>query len=382
MNHRLSLSLDFIRLAAALLVLLHHFSYERFTGNFLSFIRQLELGHDAVVIFFVLSGYVICHAVSRTNKGFLDYMSRRLARLYSVLLPAIFIVLFLDVLGTAVAHQVYDGKIANSHILMRGIINLLFLQEWQFFSIRFSSDGPLWSLGYEFWYYCIFGVFWFIDKPLYRYLLICTLAFFIGLKILLLMPIWWLGVVVYNQHKKQGSTLYSRRAVSLIGLVTPFIIYMMYKTSHLSQLSSDVSGFLLTYFFSDLNFNNSGLFINDIFVALLFAVSLYFLPAGLSHINFSVGRRVNAFIRKAAGATLTIYILHFPFLLFTYASLSQFSAVTPLWLDSVALVLVILCCYFISLFTEAKKQPYQIHIFAILDFAKCSLVRSANKRLR
>lgn len=382
MNHRTSLSLDFIRLGAALLVLLHHFSYERFTGDKLSFIRRLELGHDAVVVFFVLSGYVICYAVGRTNKGFLDYMSRRLARLYSVLLPAIFIVLFLDIVGVSIADQIYADKVANSHILIRGLINLLFLQEWQFYSIRFSSNGPLWSLGYEFWYYCIFGVFCFINRPLYKFLLIFALALFVGLKILLLLPIWWVGVMLYNRHKNQGPTSYPSPAVSFLGLGGAVAAYIIYKGTFLSSLLPETSMFILTYFFGDLNFSNSGLFINDICVALLFSIFLYFLPAGLSHIRFSTGSRVNSLVRKAAGATLTIYILHFPLLLFAYAVLSQIYAVTPMWLDGAVLVFVVLCCYLIAQFTEARKLPYQVHIFAILNIAQYYLARITNKYLR
>ena len=60
--------LDLLRFGAAFVVLLSHFAYTRFTDGQYSFIRELNLGSDAVVLFFVLSGFVITFAATQKTR--------------------------------------------------------------------------------------------------------------------------------------------------------------------------------------------------------------------------------------------------------------------------------------------------------------------------
>ena len=68
MTQRFSLYLDFLRFSAAMIVFLSHFAYPRFTDGTYSFIRDLNLGSDAVVFFFVLSGLVIAYTADTKDK--------------------------------------------------------------------------------------------------------------------------------------------------------------------------------------------------------------------------------------------------------------------------------------------------------------------------
>ncbi len=56
------------------------------------------MGHSAVVIFFVLSGYVIS-ATLRPGGTALDYGIKRAARIYSVAIPAVLLTWGLDLLA-------------------------------------------------------------------------------------------------------------------------------------------------------------------------------------------------------------------------------------------------------------------------------------------
>ncbi|MFQ3189263.1 MAG: peptidoglycan/LPS O-acetylase OafA/YrhL [Paraglaciecola sp.] len=69
-------------------------------------------------------------------------------------------------------------------------------QIWFLSAIPFSN-GPFWSLGYEFWYYVIFAIVFYIKTPI-KYLLLLVICLFVGPKILLLLPIWLMGVMVYK----------------------------------------------------------------------------------------------------------------------------------------------------------------------------------------
>ncbi|MEQ1609536.1 MAG: hypothetical protein ABL956_11305 [Hyphomonadaceae bacterium] len=64
MSRALSLWLDAARAGAAVVVLLSHFAYAWASGGGLAWIRDWNLGSDAVVLFFVLSGLVIAHTTA------------------------------------------------------------------------------------------------------------------------------------------------------------------------------------------------------------------------------------------------------------------------------------------------------------------------------
>ena len=96
----LSLYLDVIRLGAATLVFLSHVGLQAVSGGFL---WQLHAyGTVAVVIFFVLSGYVVASASDRPGVTGQDYFVTRLSRMYSVALPAIVLSVLLFELSTSV----------------------------------------------------------------------------------------------------------------------------------------------------------------------------------------------------------------------------------------------------------------------------------------
>ena len=61
MKKEVSLYLDTARFLAAMAVFITHFSRGSISGGFLWHVRPL--GDEAVTVFFVLSGFVIAHAV-------------------------------------------------------------------------------------------------------------------------------------------------------------------------------------------------------------------------------------------------------------------------------------------------------------------------------
>jgi peptidoglycan/LPS O-acetylase OafA/YrhL len=129
-----------------------------------------SLGHQAVIVFFVLSGYLIGKEVLRQSRAstwlLSDYLIKRLVRLYVVLLPALVATALLDHIGTAWLNaSIYNGTmdsvysstsaIANSSGWRNFLLNAVFLQTIA--APTFGSNNPLWSLANEFWYYIFFG---------------------------------------------------------------------------------------------------------------------------------------------------------------------------------------------------------------------------------
>lgn len=170
-------SLDLIRGGAALLVCANHLravSMENYQDLLNSTVLQkffylmTSLGHQSVIVFFVLSGYFVGGSLFARGAAFSwrDYGSARLTRLWVVLVPALMLTLAIDLHLRDVAPGVLSGAYATiwnmgpqpggDYALGLGVFvgNLLFLQE--IFLPVFGSNDPLWSLAFEFWYYILF----------------------------------------------------------------------------------------------------------------------------------------------------------------------------------------------------------------------------------
>jgi peptidoglycan/LPS O-acetylase OafA/YrhL len=125
------------------------------------FYAAFELGHQAVLAFFVMSGYLVGGAVLahlRKNQNFLrEYFIHRVSRIYLVVGPAVVLTLVLDSLGgwLFASSGVYQWPLFKGHFSA-----LLFLTS--FLNLQgigfdyFGTNGPLWSLACEFWYYVTF----------------------------------------------------------------------------------------------------------------------------------------------------------------------------------------------------------------------------------
>ena len=126
------------------------------------------LGHQAVVVFFVLSGFFISRSVVLANRtGTWDwsrYATNRLSRLWTVLVPALLLTAGWDQLGMRMTDApIYSGR--TDVLLAKGLApenygvatflgNVFFLQS--IITPTFGTNGPLWSLANEFSYYVLF----------------------------------------------------------------------------------------------------------------------------------------------------------------------------------------------------------------------------------
>jgi len=164
--------IDAMRGAAALIVVIGHarsLFFVSMTGN--TETGQLTIGDEAVMVFFVLSGYLVGGSVLRDMKArtwnWLDYLVKRLVRLLIVLIPAVFIGIVIDNIGfrflahggsiyTAPVGQVYVLPVLFSQIQSVPIIlgNIVFLQTILVPTV--GTNATLWSLSNEFWYYVLF----------------------------------------------------------------------------------------------------------------------------------------------------------------------------------------------------------------------------------
>jgi len=175
-------------------------------------------GHEAVMVFFVLSGFLVGGGcIRKLRQGTFDsagYMISRFSRIYTVLVPALLLGGLLDTIGLRHFNDSaiytdspqYQTASLNFQIvsqlgLSTFLGNLLCLQT--ICVPMFGSNGPLWSLANEWWYYCIFLL---LIAPFggFRRAWAARVAFAAGCLLLLLFPltislwfaIWGLGLLI------------------------------------------------------------------------------------------------------------------------------------------------------------------------------------------
>ncbi|MDZ7782390.1 MAG: acyltransferase family protein [Halioglobus sp.] len=166
-----------MRFFAAMLVMMYHANWIHRPGLLLT-----SLGHEGVVIFFVLSGFVIAYVADTREQDFREFHGRPGARIFSVAIPAIFLTAGLDASGFWLEPAVYPQDYRAWDLpLVRMISSALFLNEIWILGIQLFTNVPYWSLNYEVWYYVMFGVLVFIpDRK--RWLLFALLCLFVWLK--------------------------------------------------------------------------------------------------------------------------------------------------------------------------------------------------------
>lgn len=348
MRKEVSLYLDLTRSLAALLVFVYHFSYARFSGELYS----MYFGHEAVIVFFILSGYVISFVVDIKENNMKNYLISRFSRLYSVVLPVLLLIPILDMIGQNVDSSIYVDKTTNSFYIIRLFANLTFSQEFWVFSFRYLSDGPLWSLGYEFWYYILFGFAIFLEGKK-KYILIGVTALVIGPKILLLLPVWLFGAWIYDFHKNNNL---NQRLARVLFLTTPFLF--LYCFTFYDEINQCIYSLLGEDIKSKLGF--SGAFITDYITC--FFVGLHILSMKYVHfISFNKilygGEKI---IRFFANSSFSIYLFHFPLLLFFGAVLNH----NPESISDIVILfsVTLVSCLALAEVTEKKKYIYKKYI--------------------
>jgi peptidoglycan/LPS O-acetylase OafA/YrhL len=248
----LSFWLDFLRGISALLVVFSHIRIH-FLGFWIerpeasmpdwllrSFYALTGLGHEAVIVFFVLSGFLVGTkffpgSVYRKDE-FSRYLVNRLARIWTVLIPAILI-------SVIVSYCLYYNLPENAffHIepcvpsAINVISNIFFLNEG--YTETVCSNKPAWSIHSEMHYYILWPLilFGFFSKKISKSAIICSLlAIFIILSLmvfdtvdkkntLLLFPIWIAGIVV-SKYKLLNIPLWILGPILVVTMVLPSLI--------------------------------------------------------------------------------------------------------------------------------------------------------------
>ena len=259
-------------------------------------------GHPAVVVFFVLSGFWISKTVDRRidlPRFWADYLTDRLSRLLIVLVPALLLGASIDWAGIhALGGVIYAGTSGSLTIqhpvadrLGIGVLlgNLAFVQTLLVQTL--GSNGALWSLANEFWYYMCY-------PPLV--LLIARRGVsgrlsgsLVALTVLALFPhllpgfaVWLMGSAVYHADRRWRGRV-SRRVGVVVLAVSSLLLAACLGAARI-QVFGDV--------------------LSDLLVGVSFAGLCW----ALLVVDPAPTRALEPISRYGAGASYSLYVTHLP----------------------------------------------------------------------
>ena len=307
LSQSLSAWLDVLRLGAALVVVLGHAGNIRFTDGALFWVREWTLAPDAVIVFFVVSGLVVGRAATRDG-AWCTYAFHRVTRLISVVLPALLLTLVLDAIGRTIDTSAYRPRYYEEapilEFLLRG---LSFSQQWRGVGppIQLGSNAPLWSLSFEAAYYILLGVAVFA-KGWVRIFTLALLAWIFGLSILLLLPTWLAGLAVWQAIR--AGRVPERRLTAVAFGVLPIVALVVAKLARFDEMLLQATPDWLGPVRHTTAFN----FGQEVLWNSLIAAALALHLIGMSQIPLPFGRAIIRAIRWWAGASFSIYVVHYP----------------------------------------------------------------------
>ena len=160
-----------------------------------------RFGPEAVIVFFVLSGFVIKYTFERSaDKSFKYYFIRRFIRLY---IPLFFIFLLgygLKCYSESLLADPDWKTLLGNIFMLQDVIS----QKPNVISAAYMGNGVLWSLSYEWWFYMLFFVLATyissdkLNKWVNIIVIIAAASYviypFIINRLAMYFAIWWIGV--------------------------------------------------------------------------------------------------------------------------------------------------------------------------------------------
>lgn len=219
--------LETLRGFAAVFVVVQHIVIDRIDAKFNSPVLQAfrTPGNLSVLIFFMLSGYVIgiSNKSNLTSSTITSYLKKRFVRIYPIYVISL-------ILALLVSARHYSKLII--------FCNFAMLQN--VFSIVIHENDPIWSLNYEVLYYLLFiPISYFNINPVlvfvgsiiisflgYFYYSSIITAYMIGLSF------WIVGYIIAKKFTVKDEETKPRILLSYIFLILAMQVYHIYSTMY------------------------------------------------------------------------------------------------------------------------------------------------------
>ncbi|WP_343633334.1 acyltransferase [Fluviicola sp.] len=304
-----SVILDLIRGLSAQAVVIGH------AMSFFDVFKSLHepnfpwIQHIAVLIFFLLSGYLVTYATVKKLENdsgytFRHYFADRFSRIYTTFIPALVFVFIVDLISRYVNISAYNHE--HSFNLKTFVVNLFMFQDFKAFSsipfdniTSFGSANSFWSLAVEWWLYMLFGFILLVvlkrKSTVFMIPLLLLFSYFpiiniIGGRGSGLTVFWFFGVFIYvistTDLLKNVERKFKVIAVLAIVLLAFIRIYYLMKAY-------------------------------DAVFAFMMAVALWLIIDLFKDVHFP--ERLKQLIRFNASYSYTLYLFHYNILDFMYS---------------------------------------------------------------
>lgn len=311
--------------------------------------------HQAVVIFFLLSGWLVGGSLLNRlgePRALTSYAIDRLTRMWIVLIPAFLLTLVIGAITNVVNPAALSFSPANEYSATAFIGNLLGLQDLAV--PRYGGNFALWSMANEIWYYVLFPllVLPFSGKSaLGRAAALLTFllaAWFLSGPIMLYLPVWLLGV---GFSRIRIDATRAQRGVLIAALLALSVYFRLTGSNDKLEAAS---------FVQDVVFS----------IAFLLVLSSVQFKADASHWLVRIASKTGA---RIAAFSFTLYVVHVPLLFllrYLYTPLSH-ADLSPnelghLGVYTVLLVLIVFLAFLFHLPFEAQTQRVRRWIKAAL----------------
>jgi peptidoglycan/LPS O-acetylase OafA/YrhL len=332
--------------------LLHESSYAFFEKLSVYFLSLFKFGHQAVMFFFLLSGFVIHLKYSKniaefgnSTFSFLPYIKNRFKRIYPPLLFALLLTFILDLLGSRLGFLIYqkntpidliNNNVNFNHSFINLLGNLLLfanskVEIW-------GSNSPMWSLKLEWWIYLVYPIFIYLNSKSINK----GFAFVLGLLIL----------SFFISDFSFLNTILKSFLFWFIGTLLADIYTNRIKIKH-SYLSMFIVCIPLVLLFPQIAIND---FVNDLF----WVIGFFGLLNTLFYLQ-NKGVKIN-FLRKLkwlGDCSYTIYIIHFPILVFFNGLLLYYYEGLPKsqWFIYLSVIIIVAISYGLHFLIEKPFAP-------------------------
>lgn len=360
MNMQLSFYLDLLRFVSAVLVFFSHVS--PFIGGYLWQVGGL--GHESVVVFFVLSGFVIAYVCYERKESCFDYVVNRVSRIYSVAIPAI-VITFLTYFFLDIFHpNILADMNQPFYSFFRTFMTAVTFTNQSWFSTTIYVNLPYWSMGYEVLYYIFFGCF-FYAKGFKRIVFLVFVIFVMGPSIFMYLPIWLAGVLCFKLKDKADinrRTAISGFVLSIIGIslccINSLQVYINQSNVFFSSLVQN--GFVL---------DTAKYVLSDYLLAFFVFINVIFANVMFDSIDFKIATPCYKLIKTMSSHTFSLYLLHMPLLYLARAALPQGSFYFSLLLF---IIIVPVLIFMISMLIEKERPKFRSLLARVFDGLFCN----------
>ncbi len=355
LSHQESVYLDFVRFSAASAVVVTHLiQYGLIPVAWLGFVP--DLGREAVIVFFVLSGYLIAYISAEKYPSIESYFVSRATRLYSVALPILLLAFCVDTIGMAFFDGSYSHPYQYEKFYFYIPFHLLFLGEiWTIAERPFSAD-PYWSLSFEAWYYVWFATLFYLSGWR-RIIFFCVVAAIIGYQHWLLFPIWLSGVCLYYLKDRWRPTV----LVARFGMIATILIVMFLEYSGFDVILWRAG--VETWPFPQLPQGSTDQYFLDYVICVCAFVHLFC----ARHAELTVSAFLAKPISALAAYTFTLYLVHTIVMQFWQNNFDYDRE--NIWNLFALCLLIVAVTYVLGALTEKRRHLFKPPIAKLINIA-------------